>query len=976
MAGLVAIGVGACGDDVQIVEPTPPPPPPLTATMAPASATVAVGNSVVFAVNASGGAAGAQASWTCASSNTGIATASDTGAGCQATGVVAGGVTITAAVTKGSETVNVGAQLTVTSDEVVGPSGDPAFVLISRIEDASRDVAEEDGTISGRVEVDVSVERGNQILEVLSLLVDGAVVNQQTFGSTNGMTPPEDELAEQAGVHTFTMSFESDGYDPDGTPDYQNGEHTVSAELQIQGAMMADGMMGHETLTSNVITVEFDNTDFIGVSIAGLGDGAMNPQSGQIWYGGPDVTPEITATPVYYTGGSIASLTLISFCGADAQTVSGAPFSFPVECKNTFEQATTPTFTVEGDDIITKAKDVYLDFKPPVAPTFKVNPGEPGEREDGWVNAAVDFLGKYHKDRNPNGWLNYHDDDDATGVGGYTVQLRFSSTTPSIVDGAREATPNALPTAPTKENAACVIATAVDLLGNESKLPSAGSACAKAADYMASEDGDYPGGLRAGLDVTAPTIEFTASSPKDNSREVDDYQVRVEDEKDGSGMHSTPVLAALVRRDAKNKMICGDDDEEKMELPGSEDIYGDCQPNEEGFDADRLPRVTTTGLDSPKLGYHTFTAMSRDKAGNVSDPISRVGLHDTKGLFAFVGTTGAYDAKKAQFPVTVTLKDDYSIRDYRLAMVFGDNVVTDIDTVRTGPVMEVADYNAPDLMAEVTLSHTIKGFRAVQATGTDGVLTALAADAVRPSISNMRVWVRDHGDAAKDWSAVATAAGIGSAPASTTAAGFAEADPNGTAVAKDEDDGYPDNVIKAFDTFTFETDEASYDSDETIELTAEVTGIIPQITAAVDADPEADPPVGAEAEMSTPGLLEVPFLRVDFYATSTDGTALQYITSMDGDDASEDVDEMGDGTDGTAGTDDDTDDDERTFTYDTEISAEAFLAAVDSGSPRKIDYGGDDEDNATTDTRSIYAVGVRADGLAVISQAGSIVIDR
>ena len=119
MAGLVAIGVGACGDDVQVVEPTPPPPPPLTATMAPASATVAVGNSVVFAVNASGGAAGAQASWTCASSNTGIATASNAGAGCQATGVAAGGVTITAAVTKGSETLNVGAQLTVTSDEVV-----------------------------------------------------------------------------------------------------------------------------------------------------------------------------------------------------------------------------------------------------------------------------------------------------------------------------------------------------------------------------------------------------------------------------------------------------------------------------------------------------------------------------------------------------------------------------------------------------------------------------------------------------------------------------------------------------------------------------------------------------------------------------------------------------------------------------------------------------------------------------------------
>ena len=96
--------------------PAPPLPPPFTATMVPPSATVEVGSSVVFAVNAAGGAAGAAASWTCASSNTGIATVSNASAGCQATGVAAGSVTITAAVTKGSETVNVGSQLTVTGE--------------------------------------------------------------------------------------------------------------------------------------------------------------------------------------------------------------------------------------------------------------------------------------------------------------------------------------------------------------------------------------------------------------------------------------------------------------------------------------------------------------------------------------------------------------------------------------------------------------------------------------------------------------------------------------------------------------------------------------------------------------------------------------------------------------------------------------------------------------------------------------------
>ena len=86
MAGLVALGVAACGDNVEVIQPTPPavpPPPPVEAMMAPASATVAVGGSVVFAVNASGGVAGEAATWTCASSNTGIATVSSTSAGCQ-----------------------------------------------------------------------------------------------------------------------------------------------------------------------------------------------------------------------------------------------------------------------------------------------------------------------------------------------------------------------------------------------------------------------------------------------------------------------------------------------------------------------------------------------------------------------------------------------------------------------------------------------------------------------------------------------------------------------------------------------------------------------------------------------------------------------------------------------------------------------------------------------------------------------------
>ena len=324
VAGVLALGVAACGDDVEIVQPTPeppPPPPPVEATMAPASASVAVGNSVVFAVNASGGVAGDAASWTCASSNTGIATVTQTSAGCSATGVAAGDVTITASVSKSGETVNVGAQLTVTAD-APPDAGDPAFILISSIEGEGGPGA---SALSGRVDVEVSVERGDATLEQLSVLVDGEVVASQSFGTSMGMTPEAEDAAAEQAVHEFTFSFDSDAYEPHGDHTdvaYMNGEHTISAELQVAGGMMADGMMGHETISSNVVTVEFDNDDGFVVS-ANLGQASMLDDAGRRWYGGPlNGHIEISALAVIYSGEELGEVA-IGLAGCEAEEAEG-----------------------------------------------------------------------------------------------------------------------------------------------------------------------------------------------------------------------------------------------------------------------------------------------------------------------------------------------------------------------------------------------------------------------------------------------------------------------------------------------------------------------------------------------------------------------------------------------------------------------------------------------------------------------------
>ncbi len=110
----VSVLVGCSGSDSSSpTTPTTPPPPPLVVSMAPASAEVEIGETAVFTLQVSGGASDSTASWTCASSDTGVATTSVTDSGCSATGVTVGSVTITAAIMKGGQTSNATASLEV-----------------------------------------------------------------------------------------------------------------------------------------------------------------------------------------------------------------------------------------------------------------------------------------------------------------------------------------------------------------------------------------------------------------------------------------------------------------------------------------------------------------------------------------------------------------------------------------------------------------------------------------------------------------------------------------------------------------------------------------------------------------------------------------------------------------------------------------------------------------------------------------------
>ena len=705
VAGVLALGMAACGDDVQVVEPTPPQPPPtppVEATMAPASASVAVGNSVVFAVNASGGVAGEAASWTCSSSNTGIATVTSTSAGCSATGVAAGDVTITASVSKSGETVNVGAQLTVTSDEPTQPSGDPAFVLLEGFSSDTHD----GNKVSGTVSVTVSVDRGGQTLSQVGIAVDGEIVSYQSFSGMM-VAPADDGPAEQAAA-TFTLSFESDAYelhDDHADVAFLNGDHVLTAGILVEGSM--------EPILSNAVTVEFDNEDGYHVT-TDPGENSALDAGGVRWWGGPDNGPvTLSVTPVSYSGAEISQVSVV-FCPDDASdlddddliTDSAAPFEFAFACKN-YEGADFMPRIQPGPDVAnilnpdTDGLPVRLDFKGPGKPRILANVNG---RKDGWINPDVALTSKYSgsSDAGKNRWLVFGTAD--KGVGGYTPLLRVDSSDPEFVDGARAAMPQADPvlSATTGNGDICAIAVAIDNLGNESGLPKAGTSCrhaplmtddaddaAKVAMGITEDDAGNKittgamEHLRFGYDDMPPTLEFdntgiTAIPPTryDATDARGEFKLVARDGARQSGLLDNAIMARVEARNTQGT-VCG-------RLPGAagnnESIPGDrtaseCENNDEGLKVTGRRAETTYFTASPAKpitsAYYTLVATAEDKAGNVSDEVSRTFVYDSNPPTAIL-TSVAEVTEDREFNVGINVIDDLSIRDYYLVTKYGD----------------------------------------------------------------------------------------------------------------------------------------------------------------------------------------------------------------------------------------------------------------------------------------------------------------
>ena len=639
--------------------------------------------------------------------------------------------------------------------------------------------------------------------------------------------------------------------------------------------------MGSEAESfSNRIEVELDNDDGVYAAVNGLGAGATNSTTGQIWYGGPASVIEITAVPVLYSGGSAASLTLTDFCDAAASTASAAPFTFSPKCKGTSETdgdnpGETPAFNIAGTVVGVLNDDtfpLYLDFDAPSAPTFYPNPND---REGGWVNLTVDFLGE-QKPGNKDGWLNYNSDD--AGVGGYQPVLRYAEV-PSSGDGLEEAlaapilTPANLP-GESKADAYCAVVSAVDLLGNESKpLDPDAAACmmADALEDLAMEMEDdsqttdvdeskaamYRSAMRAGVDITPPVVEFTGVSLAADTTTLStaaDWVIHVTDRI--GVIHSDPLDVGISRRAAKTTKKLAQQGPAADGTTSHADSFR-VVPTAPRYEVD----VGVAGV-----GYHTFTASAKDKAGNVSGSISRVALNDPTSdesipesrLFLVPGDDIFTYAK------TLVMTDNLSIKSYSAVLPLTDVGQLILKTV------SVDEYNAASLTTSRTVQETVTlPYLAIQAGTTD---PPAWLDEFKVSVSDQAGTPSDGTDGTDDLSEPATAdiplvTGFRSSGAGVFTVGFKE----------------------------------DRDSDDPVEITA-------------------------RAEMMDNNL-DSPFSRVDFYGRTgmTDDADLKFLGSVDTSAATTElVDSPVVGRD---------------WSYELEVSAEDYEEIVGDGNSNIVALG-------------------------------------
>ena len=553
----------------------------------------------------------------------------------------------------------------------------------------------------GELEVTVAIDRGEDTLEAVELLLDDALIGRQTFtpmqvAPNTGTGGVEGRQAEP--VPSVRFALNTAAFDlATGTAYFPNRQYALSARLTVEGSP-------DPVLSS--IQVQLQNTDTLwGVVTAE--NGPVAGADGERWIGG-DL--EVRILPVVYDlARTVESVTLSlrRSGGGELRALTGEPGSSPLVFPargdpgpGTLSGYQTPVGEVD-ELVVTSARyadgesvpgvpavlagRLRIDTAPPPDPSFALPVQGVGVPccLGNWVGGGFRFSDAVQADPD-------------AGVGGGSVSIHAGEASLSDAElAAGPAVTTAAELSPTGDNASLrAVAVAQDALGNATVVPLAPSE---------GNPGAGDGTARFGVDLTPPVVGFDATSVGSWARNPGPGSAWVIDAEDplaGIGPHpartsvrvSSPALSGTAGQ---------------CLFPGP----GPCDPAPDG-----RVRALPAGVE----GYITMETRVLDRAGNASGEIRRTVLVDaTPPVLGPVSVPGILVPNEpAAFRVQAT--DNLDLGDGWFSLEYGDGTGTGREVVAMVPPDPLGAAFDDEMTTDARLAlmvQVVAGLERVEAAG-------------------------------------------------------------------------------------------------------------------------------------------------------------------------------------------------------------------------------------------------------------------
>lgn len=392
MAGIVTLGLAACGDDLTITDPIQPPTPSniTSFSVSPTSATVAPGTFVQASANLVT-IAGVTGSVSWGSSNDAVATVDGSG---RIDAVSVGSAVITATATAGGQTATAAVGVTVRPIQ-------PAQISIQSVTKGTTATPVNISNVAGQIEVNMNFNPGEELVDSVAIFIGNKRAAKQAFATSPSAGP-------------ITLSVNTANYVKNvaaGTAavDYNNGASTISAAVYPRGAAAT---------ATNTIQIVLNNTDSWAADMTKPTQTA-NSAAGLTYWGGPGAggLTEVTVYPVVYTAGRTVASTRIAVAGCGTPTLTTKPFrgTFGYSAAGATWACNTENLGGQRDNVepynaIDNTNNVYptgpviantivlgstpdslrFDWKAPAVSTPAIARTAPAVT--GWINAAWNFI--------------------------------------------------------------------------------------------------------------------------------------------------------------------------------------------------------------------------------------------------------------------------------------------------------------------------------------------------------------------------------------------------------------------------------------------------------------------------------------------------------------------------------------------------------------------------------------------------------